>query len=197
MLTYIGQKKYFLIFSTMLKKYIIVAITLIATGSSIAFAAINKFSDVTGTEWFAQGLDKNTQRGIITGYLDGTFKPDNKVSRAETSAITDRTINYMLANDLAYSFYEWANTQDPPQTLKIDNQDILISAPNAGGSSRSILADKGIENLAKLLSNKERQLGGEDLIFSCKNELKTAKIQLYTCGNLGKITTQNTEWTQF
>ena len=53
------------------------------------------FSDVTGTEWYGDYIAKAVRFGLITGYEDGTFRPNNTVSRAE--AVT--MINRMLGRD--------------------------------------------------------------------------------------------------
>jgi hypothetical protein len=45
------------------------------------------FSDVPSTHWAYNFVMAAKQAGIIGGYPDGTFKPDNPVTRAEISAM--------------------------------------------------------------------------------------------------------------
>ena len=45
----------------------------------------DKFPDVTGDKWFAPYVNWGVQLGIIGGYPDGTFKPDNNVTVAEAA----------------------------------------------------------------------------------------------------------------
>lgn len=49
-------------------------------------AAPVKFSDIEGN-WAAADINKMYASGIIGGYPDGTFRPDNEISRAEFVAI--------------------------------------------------------------------------------------------------------------
>lgn len=42
-----------------------------------------KFSDVPGGAWFEAYVATAVERGIVSGYADGEFKPGNKISRAE------------------------------------------------------------------------------------------------------------------
>lgn len=49
-----------------------------------------KFSDVSSGAWYAQSVDYLVSIGIITGYSDGTFKPDQTITRAEFATIASR-----------------------------------------------------------------------------------------------------------
>ena len=44
---------------------------------------IVNFTDVTADKWYAQPVMWAASKGIINGYTDGTFRPENKVSRQE------------------------------------------------------------------------------------------------------------------
>ena len=61
------------------------------------------FSDVTGTEWYGEYIAKAVRFGLITGYEDGTFRPNNTVSRAEAVTMINRMLgrNPNTAPDLA------------------------------------------------------------------------------------------------
>lgn len=67
---------------------VVIALAMILTSVGIpAFAA--NFSDITN-ENVSTAVDKLVANGIITGYEDGTFKPDNQITRAEFAAIVTR-----------------------------------------------------------------------------------------------------------
>lgn len=73
-----------------LKKLIttLLAVVMILTSVGIpAFAA--SFSDITDQR-VSEAVDKLVGFNIITGYEDGTFKPDNQITRAEFAAIVTR-----------------------------------------------------------------------------------------------------------
>lgn len=96
------------------------------TAAEAAYAELNKafgnpFSDVPEKMWYHSYVMKIAQSGLIKGYSDGTFRPENNLTRAETV-----TLLYRLAGepkvtgkpsftDLPYSWYRdaiaWAEQQ--------------------------------------------------------------------------------------
>lgn len=52
-----------------------------------------KFKDVPETHWAYNAIEELSEMGIINGYEDGTFKPDEAVTRAELATMLDRYIN--------------------------------------------------------------------------------------------------------
>lgn len=50
----------------------------------------NTFTDVTSNHWAADYIGYMQQFGVITGYTDGSFRPDAPVTRAEFAAIASR-----------------------------------------------------------------------------------------------------------
>ena len=67
-----------------MKKRII--LLLIATLMVFAFFSISiakEFEDVPNTHWAYEYISKLSDRGVISGYLDGTYRPNNTITRAE------------------------------------------------------------------------------------------------------------------
>ena len=50
------------------------------------------FLDVEGDEWFADAIAAAAELGILGGYEDGTVRPNNNITRAETCAIVNRVL---------------------------------------------------------------------------------------------------------
>ena len=50
----------------------------------------NKFSDIEGTEWHAQAINYLAKYNIISGYSDGTFRPNTPITRAEFATMASR-----------------------------------------------------------------------------------------------------------
>ena len=65
---------------------------ILAKARSIGPLENNKFSDVKDTHWAAQYINALNLRGIISGYEDGTFKPDNTITRAEAVTMINRVL---------------------------------------------------------------------------------------------------------
>lgn len=51
------------------------------------------FTDVKEGVWFWQEINAAAERGWINGYSDGTFRPNQKISRAEAAAILNRVLD--------------------------------------------------------------------------------------------------------
>lgn len=52
----------------------------------------NIFSDVSAGDWFYDEVVGSIQYGWINGYPDGTFRPNNTITRAEVTAIVNRML---------------------------------------------------------------------------------------------------------
>ena len=54
------------------------------------YSATNSFSDVDSTRWSNEAVSTMANGGYIKGYEDGTFKPENNITRAEFVTIVAR-----------------------------------------------------------------------------------------------------------
>lgn len=57
------------------------------------------FSDITGSEWFADAVQAAKEQGIIGGYPDGSFQPNKAITRAEACSIVNRTLDRVPHED--------------------------------------------------------------------------------------------------
>lgn len=72
------------------KRIITLVLTLVMAVSTMSFSALAaNFSDIAD-EKVAEAVAKLVANGIITGYEDGTFRPDNQITRAEFAAVVTR-----------------------------------------------------------------------------------------------------------
>ena len=80
-----------------MKKLIYFVAGALVTLSATAFAATMVFTDQSGFvgSWFEDAAVSMNQKGIITGYPDGSFGPSNQVSRAELAVMLDRYNDYI------------------------------------------------------------------------------------------------------
>ena len=62
----------------------------------------NNFSDVAPDAWYNNAVSTMVNAGIIQGYEDGTFRPNNNITRAEFAAIASRFMSsgYDVEEDL-------------------------------------------------------------------------------------------------
>ena len=78
-----------------------VSLSLVITTSS-CFAAKSEFSDING-HYAENTINKWADSGIISGYPDGTFKPDNPVTRAELAKILTNAFELTETSPLDYA----------------------------------------------------------------------------------------------
>lgn len=67
-------------------------ITLVNKSFGITESAPVHFADVSSTDWFFKDVCKAMTAGYISGYEDGTLKPDNEISRQEVAVILSRLL---------------------------------------------------------------------------------------------------------
>ena len=74
------------------------------------------FTDVPETEWYVQSVNDAVRYGLITGYEDGTFRPDQSITRAEAVTMINRLLqrDYKTATTLKTALCPF------PDVLKTD-----------------------------------------------------------------------------
>ncbi len=75
---------------------LVLAVAMFASMAMVASAA--SYSDVASTATYADAVNLLSNLGIITGYEDGTFKPENTVTRAEAATMMVRMLG--LSDDV-------------------------------------------------------------------------------------------------
>lgn len=94
-----------------------------------------RFSDVASGAWYAPSVELAAERGLIGGYADGTFKPDQPVSRQEMVVMVVR----------AMGLQEEAAAKERVD-LPYQDQDKI---PDWARGSAAIAAEKGLlDNIA-------------------------------------------------
>lgn len=69
----------------------------------------NIFSDVKPTDWFYRAVVNSTQYGWIHGYGDGTFRPNNPITRVEVTAIVNNMLGREADVDFVTEHYDELN----------------------------------------------------------------------------------------
>ena len=59
---------------------------------NLTTGTINNFSDVPPGYWAYDQINYAVERGWLAGYPDGTFRPDNLITRAEVITVTNRVL---------------------------------------------------------------------------------------------------------
>jgi len=85
------------------KKFVsfVVVLVMVFSGPLSGFAA-SGFSDTSG-HWASSYIDKAVSYGFVKGYLDGSFKPDNPVTRAEFSTMLNGALGVTNTTSITFS----------------------------------------------------------------------------------------------
>ncbi|MCL0080915.1 S-layer homology domain-containing protein [Peptococcaceae bacterium] len=98
-----------------MKKIILGLCALIILGAfttTTAWASQPVFKDVTGNHWARSGVEEVSAAGVITGHTDGTFRPNQPVTRLHTIVMLVRANNLQQQVD-NYDLADF-NYQFPP-----------------------------------------------------------------------------------
>ena len=74
----------------------------------------NSYNDVKDGDWFCCAVSTLSKMGIIKGYEDGSFKPDQEITRAETMTLVNRVLNRLpeTKDDLHKDMKTWVDNMD-------------------------------------------------------------------------------------
>ena len=72
---------------------LLLSMLVIICGAGAVFA----FPDVSDTHWAASQIKELSEKGVIVGYPDGTFQPDDNVTRAEFAAMAIKALGQQHA----------------------------------------------------------------------------------------------------
>ena len=67
----------------MKRKILLSIITILVVMIAFSISMAKEFEDVPETHWAHEYISKLSDRGVISGYLDGTYRPNNSITRAE------------------------------------------------------------------------------------------------------------------
>ncbi len=69
----------------------------------IDYSAQTSFSDVSEDDWFATAVAFMENAGIVEGYEDGTFRPNNYITRAEFATIASRYDRLTATSEMSFT----------------------------------------------------------------------------------------------
>ena len=86
------------------------------------------FSDING-HWAALEISKAAANGWVNGYSDGTFKPNQNITRAEAMALINRVLNRVpeTVDDLLSNMITWPDNMNTAAWCYLDVQEATNS----------------------------------------------------------------------
>ncbi|NTW05890.1 MAG: S-layer homology domain-containing protein [Peptococcaceae bacterium] len=88
-------------------------ITLVNKSFAYTASSSKAFNDVSASDWFAGEVGKAVAAGYISGYADGTLKPNNKISRQEAAVVVAKILD-LATSDLS-SINRFSDLSSIPQ----------------------------------------------------------------------------------
>lgn len=79
-----------------------------ALAAALAFAPAQAFAapatDISG-HWAEKVITQWQEKGLISGYEDGTFKPDNSVTRAEFVIMLNKALGFTQKGNVTFAMF--------------------------------------------------------------------------------------------
>ncbi len=140
--------------------------------------AENVFSDVSANDWFLNDVLRAVQAGYIKGMGDGTFKPQNKVTREEVCVMLDRILGserLPFVVEISDTVSDWA--KDSVEKL-ISNRLFVLEGGGKFRATQPITRSEVCVALEKCIIDKDRLLDIEPIdIDSMAREVLVEKLK--------------------
>lgn len=143
----------------MSKKFLISVLVTFFILNTTALALTDKVFTDQGifASWYSKEVNDLTSKNIITGYKDGSFKPDQNITRAETAVIIDRAYD-----DLMEQMSEIMMTYDELADVKFDIQVDSNSTPKVA-LAMAIAQLKELDNFTPVFDMDFEKLSGKNI----------------------------------
>lgn len=171
----------------MRNKIIVLTMSLIMTCAMMVTAHAAEYSDVKPDDWYYTPVMQMTEDGILSGYGDGTFQPNKKISSIEMIVILERAFgdpaNIPLVSE--WETYPWHELDWLPNDLFMGDYSSLVSRNTA---CELLLDITDLPVLQRNLYDQDYELAEDEYLpnemFTC---LKYGYISGYGDGRYGDI----------
>ncbi|WP_246067656.1 S-layer homology domain-containing protein [Paenibacillus koleovorans] len=127
------------------------------------------FSDVKGTDWYSSAIQTANAYGLIDGFNDGTFRPNDKITREQAMTIIAKAMKLtglrdkMAAQSAEETLHSFRDTADVATWAKSGVADV-VQAGIVSGRSADTLVPKGYMTRAEVAATIQRLLKQSGLI---------------------------------
>lgn len=110
-------------------EFIAMTVNMLERDHGVASPTTSPYPDVTATHWAAGYVAYGVQKGLVSGYSDGTFKPNNQITLGEASVIVPNVLGFSAADFQGYTMdgrVSWMASKGLLQNVEVSsNTDIL------------------------------------------------------------------------
>ena len=173
------------------------------TAIGFAMTADTSFSDVDPKEWYASDVEKAYTAGYITGYTDGTFRPNQTITRQEAAVILSRIMTSPEQTARLSVFHDAAHIADWAEDgvekvlskglMKGDDQGNFNPAKGLTRAEAAKIVGQLIQTETIVRENETIRAGGtyEDTIYAngaeISERLKDSTITFSNCKIFGVL----------
>ena len=156
-------------------------LALLSTGSAFATendimliseAPENNYSDVSNEHWAYSQIEKWSDLDVIQGN-NGTFRPNDYITRGEVAVILDRIMNYQVTTDNTFSDLEEKFYTDA--IIKANEAGIILGYGDTVKAEQYITRQEAIVMIARALGIEESE---KETSFDDKDEIATWAVGL-------------------
>ncbi|WP_165000417.1 S-layer homology domain-containing protein, partial [Anaerophilus nitritogenes] len=87
--------------SKKLVAWLVLSVMIFALGMPAQVAQAQSASDISG-HWASEQINKWIDKGYVKGYEDGSFKPNNPITRAEFSVLVNKSFNFNETTTISF-----------------------------------------------------------------------------------------------
>jgi hypothetical protein len=127
------------------------------------------FTDVSAGKWYVGAVNTAYKFGLISGYTDGTFRPQGKITRQEAMAIIGRAMQItglrekLGGEDVANALQGYQDAGNLPAWAK-EGASLSVASGVVGGRAAGRLAAQAYITRAEVAVMVQRLLAHSDLI---------------------------------
>ncbi len=122
------------------------------------------YTDIDKKYWASNAIMFLTKKGIIKGYPDNTFRPDETVTRAEFVTMLVKLLNMDSATDAALPYSDMKNNHWAYKNIKISNDAGLIKGyPDGTFKPENTVKKAEVMSIASKISNINYDLSDKEV----------------------------------
>ncbi len=151
----------------------------IPSETSAVISASAGFSDITG-HWAAQYVTALSDKGIVSGYEDGTFKPDNPITRAEAAKLIVAALGLSPTSEPHLTFADSGAIADWAKgyiQTAVDKGILRGYEDNSFGADRYVTRNEFVVMAARAFAFEP---GGDELPFADKDAIQSWAVPSIT-----------------
>ncbi len=122
------------------------------------------YSDIDQKYWAANAITFLTKKGIIKGYPDGTFRPDETVTRAEFVTLLVKLLNMNTATNASLPYSDMNTNHWAYRNIKISNDAGLIKGyPDGTFKPENTVKKAEVMSIVSKISNINYDLSDKEV----------------------------------